>query len=167
MWDWFESVWRRGLDWWRSTIDGAVGAVRDYIAGAVQDISRFFQQLGSELSAALAHLFGPIWNFLSDTWYLIERVIGLVGLLLRIVLEVLQIPVSLGAGIINTLASVALFDPVTVTPAPKSLYANGVDWVLGLIGPWISPLAGILEVGVWLAVGFTVFRILAPAASDG
>lgn len=162
MFDWLAQLWQRGLDWLRQTIQqSVVEPIRQYVQGAVLSLRDFLADFGRELSEALGHLFGPLWDWLGGTFYLLDQLAGAVGKVLKIVLLIGQVLFSLGEGVIATLTSVAAFDPASVAAADKSAYATGIDFLLQKAsGVGLGIVADVLAVGVWLAAALTVLRLI-------
>lgn len=168
MLDFLRSLWERGLQWLRDTIGQAVvEPVRQYVQGAVQSLRDFLASFGRELSDALGQLFGPLIDFVGGTFYALERLAGVFGLLIKILLLMVQVLFATAEGLVRTLTSVASFDPAAVAPADKSVYATGIDWVLQKAsGVGLDVVAGVLAVGVWLGAGLAVLRLIGAGGGE-
>lgn len=162
MWDYLRSLWERGLQWFRDTISqGIVEPIRQYVQGAVQTLRDFLAQFGRELSDTLDQVFGGLIDLLGDIFYLFDRLAGVFGLLVKILILMVQVLFATAAGLIRTLVSVAAFDPSSVAPADKSAYATGIDWFIGkgaAVGLDILP--SVLAVGVWIGAGLMILRLI-------
>lgn len=166
MWDYIKSLWERALNWWRETIyQSVIEPIRQYVEGATRSIRDILANFGRELSDVLGQLFSPILDFISGTFYVIDRVAAIVGLIIKILLLMIQVLFSVAEGLVRTLSSIASFDPSSVAPADKSGYAAGIDWFMAR-GWGLDILAQVLAVGVWIAAAAAIVRLVGTGGGE-
>lgn len=161
MWDFLGGLWSSSLSWLGNTFDSVVDRLLDGLEGLGSWLSSTFGGFFSALTGWLWNLLRPVYWFVGGLLYMLERVIDLAVLVLQVVLMLLQIAFSAGAGLINTFVAFAAWDPATAAPTTKTVFARGVDLVLSkLDAAGFSVVAQVLAVVVWIFALLAIVRIL-------